>query len=48
MPLNIAGGQEIYINVNGNQWATSFDSVEASVTVPQSLADRLNGDAACY
>lgn len=48
VPLNIAGGQEIYINVNGNEWATGFDTVEAKVTVPESLAERLNGDTACY
>ena len=46
--LNTFGGQEIYQNANGNQWGTGFDRVEATLLVPASLADRLNGDAACY
>ena len=42
------GAQELYLDVNGTGWGTPFGRVTASVQVPRPLADRLNGDTACY
>lgn len=40
--------QELYLDVNGTAWGTSFESVSARVEVPAELAPELNGNTACY
>lgn len=40
--------QEVYLDVNGTGWAVPVHRVDATLTVPQSLAGQLNGNAACY
>jgi uncharacterized membrane protein YgcG len=39
---------ELYWDVNGTGWGQQFNQVTARLHIPNSLASRLNDDAACY
>ncbi len=40
--------QEVALDANGTGWGVPFGSVTTKLTVPAGLAERLNGNAACY
>lgn len=39
---------ELYWDVNGEEWAQPFDRVDARLVLDSDLADALTGDVACY
>jgi hypothetical protein len=51
---NVAGhfsdsdGDELYWDVNGDEWQQSFGRVSATVHIDDSLTDALTGDSRCY
>lgn len=43
-----SGGDELYWDVNGDEWQQSFGRVSATVHVDESLTSALTGDVSCY
>lgn len=43
-----SGGDELYWDINGDEWAQTFGRVSVAVHVDDSLTSALTGSAACY